>query len=192
MPTPSIQNSSGNPTKNYTSAPLQACSLSLVGGTPLFFPTSEVNLNYEQAIGIHKHPNVVGAKIESLARGPIKFYVKAEFFNGVAAGSGEKWGTLFPNQYSAVLALLMDEANNNQTKIFVHPVFGKFNVKNIKASTKIDSTKRNGAVLDFELIEANVSPNDISSASSVSSGVQAANDFDQNAYAKKIQNILDD
>jgi hypothetical protein len=86
---------------------------------------------------------------------------------------------------------LADEANNNQIKIFNHPVYGQFKVKVVKASTRTISTERNGSTIEFDLIEANVTPNTLGSAVTVSSGVQAATDFDQNLYAAKLQAILD-
>jgi hypothetical protein len=91
---------------------------------------------------------------------PIVFKVKAPFLFGLQRGNGETWDNLYPASFYQVLQILNDQVAPTIT--FTHSTLGQFTVKPKSASAPTDSNIRNGQILEFELVSANVDDTSLS------------------------------
>lgn len=143
-------------------------------GDSISFPVQECSINFSQDLVQHKHPNLPGAKIESMGSNPIIFKIKAPFLYGLQRGAGETWEDLFPQTFTKVFNILNDKIAPSLS--FIHPILGVFTVKPQGGTTVTTPDIKNGQIIEFELIQSDVfvPVND----NSLQAAVSAANLFD--------------
>jgi hypothetical protein len=143
-----------------TEASIQATSGTYQNYGKISFPVMNIDATFSQDIVEHKRPNVPGARVESVGSNPIVFKVKAPFLFGLQRGNGETWDNLYPASFYQVLQILNDQVAPTIT--FTHSTLGQFTVKPKSASAPTDSNIRNGQILEFELVSANVDDTSLS------------------------------
>lgn len=166
-------------TNNWGGAYQPVALLPSNGGDFITFPCEEISITWKQRVAHHPKPNVPGAKIESLAPDPHTFHIKAIFVNGLLVSPGETWsgGDLFPGTFVTVFNLLNDPINNVFT--FTHPTLGNFNVKSVGGHSVTTHDCKNGQMMEFDLVQANLDTQDTTTTLSTRGlGSQSAMAFD--------------
>jgi hypothetical protein len=168
---------------SYYNGQLVECSLypstGTYAGQTVTFPTEEVVAEFSQDVAQHKRPYVPGARIESTGVNPIVFKVKAPFLFGLQSGNGETWGSLYPTSFMLLFQILTDTISPTCT--FQHPTMGIYTVKPVHGSTSVSPAIRNGQVIEFELVQANLDSDTTSSVAStneVGAATSSANTFE--------------
>lgn len=113
------------------------------------FPTSSVDLSFEQDLAEHKYYGIDGASVEATGRGPIHVRVTIPLVNGIVPGKNEKWGTLYPDTFRDLFRALIDRKSG----VFIHPELDQIlcRVKSVNFSHQ--AQQRDGVNLIVEFIE---------------------------------------
>ena len=141
-------------------------------------PVTSLSLELEHDLVEHKWPDRDGAHIEATGLCPLVFHATLCFRNGVAAGSAEKFGILYPTGYRAFMVLAADRSAGP----LQHPEHGIVTCKLKSARVAWDPTKRDGVDVECAWIQSTETPADLNkilaSPSPISSTLQFALDLD--------------
>jgi prophage DNA circulation protein len=116
------------------------------------FPGLAFRERRSNSLAVHRYPNQPGAYVENLGENEGHHFIRAILTNNIYPGPTETWtpGTLFPNVYISLLNLLRTPGD----KVFTHPIYGNLTVQVVDIEPVLDANKvRDGAIIDFELIE---------------------------------------
>lgn len=139
------------------------------------FPTTSIELEFEQDLVEHRYYGIDGARIESTGRGPIGVTVNIPLVNGIARGSKETWQTLYPGVFRTLYQATQDRTAGT----LVHPELGELVCKVKRLSFRHDGHEaRDGTHLVAHFVVTNVFSSQVITPSPVSQAAQAAIELD--------------
>lgn len=139
------------------------------------FPTTSIEVEFEQDLVEHRYYGIDGARIESTGRGPIGVTVNIPLVNGIVPGLKENWGVLYPNAFRDILRAAQDRTVGT----LIHPELDQLECKVKRVSFRHDGHEsRDGTHLVVHFVNTNVDDIEVEYPSPVNEAELAALDLD--------------
>lgn len=120
------------------------------------FPTTSVEVSFQQDLAEHRYYGVDGANVEATGRGPMNITVNIPMVNGIVPGKNENWGVLYPTVFRALLRAAADRTIG----LFIHPELDQIPAKVRSVDFKHDGQMRDGVAMVVSFVECPTAASD--------------------------------